>query len=154
MLMATTAFPAVVAGIISQLKASSDLSAVRIFDGIEVDSTYPGDFIAVGHDGSDDGDVTAVSLTQTYDQIGAKKMFEDGSVDCFLASWDGTTDLTSRRTRAFALMSAVDTAIRLDPSLSGSCLFAGIAQSTTSYRQTNAGVAVVISFTITYKART
>jgi hypothetical protein len=152
--MATTAFPTVVSNIISQLGASANLSGVRIFDGIEVDASYPGDFIAIGHDGTDDGDVNAVSMTQTYDQIGAKKMFEDGSIDCFLASWNGTTNLSERRSRAFALMSAVDTAIRLDPSLGGSCLFSGIAQNTTSYRQTTAGVAVVISFTITYKART
>ena len=152
--MATTAFPAVVSGIISQLSASPALAGVRIFDGIEVDSSYPSDFIAIGHDGTDDGDVTAVSLTQTYDQIGAVKMFEDGSIDCFLASWDGTTDLASRRTRAFAIMSAIDSAIRTDPSLGGACLFSGISQNTTAYRQTSAGVAVVVNFTITYKART
>ena len=34
--MATTAFPAVVAGIISQLGASNALTGVRIFDGIEI----------------------------------------------------------------------------------------------------------------------
>jgi hypothetical protein len=152
--MATTAFPAVVAGIISQLKASSDLSAVRIFDGIEVDESYPSDFIAVGHDGSDDGDVSAVSIRQTYETLGGKHMFEDGSIDCFLACWDGSDNVAARRTRAFQLMSAVDTAIRTDLSLGGSCLFSGIDQHTTNYRQTNAGAAVVITFSITYKART
>jgi len=152
--MATTAFPAVVAGIINQLGASSGLSGVRVFDGIEVDSSFPGDFIAIGHDGTDDGEVTAVSITQTYDQLGAVKMFEDGVIDCFLASWDGGTSLTDRRTRAYQLMSAVDTAIRSDPSLGGACLFSGISQQTTTYRQTSAGAAVVVNFSISYKART
>jgi hypothetical protein len=152
--MSTTAFPAVVAGIISQLGASSALTGVRIFDGVEIDSSYPGDFIAIGHDGTDDGDVSAVTIRQTYDQIGAKTMFEEGNIDCMLVSWDGSDNVTARRTRAFALMSAVDTAIRSDLSLGGSCLFSGVDQSTTYYRQTNAGAAVVVTFSISYKART
>lgn len=149
-----TALPNVLAGLIASLNASSDLSGVRIFDGVEVDGSYPGDAIAVGHDGTDDGDVSAGNIRQSYEQLGNRKQFEDGSVECFLYSMDGSTDLTARRLRAFAILSAVDTAIRADVSLGGSCLYSGIESHQLFYRQTNAGAAVVINFSVAYRART
>ena len=152
--MATTAFPTLVANIITAFKAAPSLADVVIYDGIEIDETFPGDFIAVGHDGSDEGDVQAVDIRQSYDQLGAKKMFEDGLINCVLVTQDGTSDITARRVRAFALLSAVDTVIRTDPSFSSACLYSGLENHATQYRLTNAGAAVVITFTIAYRART
>jgi hypothetical protein len=152
--MATAAFPTLIANIITALGSASSLTDVRIFDGIEIDDTYPGNAIAVGHDGSDDGDLVAGSARNSYDQLGAKKMFEDGTINCSLWSVDGTTDITSRRVRAYELLSAVDTVIRLDPSFSGACLYSGLEYHNPTYRQTNAGAAVIINFTIAYRART
>lgn len=150
----TTALPQVINGIITQLNASSALSGVRIFDGIEIDSSYPGDFVAVGHDGSDDGEVLVSNSTQSYEQLGNLKQFEDGQIDCFLSTWDGGTSLTARRTRAAALISAVDTAIRADVSLGGSCLYSGIVSHSFTYLQTTNGAAVNVRFQIGYRART
>lgn len=149
-----TALPQVINGLIAQLNASSALSGVRIFDGIEIDSSYPGDFISVGHDGSDDGDVTVSNTTQTFQQLGNLKQFEDGQIECFLSTWDGGTSLTARRTRAAAMISAVDTAIRADVSLGGSCLYSQIASFSFVYLQTTNGAAVNINFTVSYRART
>ncbi len=150
----TTALPQVINGIIAQLNASSALTGVRIFDGIEVDSSYPGDFIAVGHDGTDDGQVTVSNSSQSYEQLGNLKQFEDGQIECFLSTWDGDTSLTARRSRAAALISAVDTAIRADVSLGGSCLYSGIASHSFVYMQTTNGAAVNVHFSIGYRART
>jgi hypothetical protein len=152
--MATAAFPTLIANIITALQGAASLSTVRIFDGPEIDETYPGDAIAVGHDGNDDGDLQAATIRNSYDQLGAKRMFEDGTINCSLWAWDGTTDLTARRVRVYQILSAVDTVIRLDPSFSGACLYSGLENHSPTYRQTNAGAVVIINFTIAYRART
>jgi len=152
--MATTAVPQVINGIISVLGASSALSGVRIFDGPEIDMSYPSDFIAVGHDGSEDGEVSVANVTQVFEQLGNMKQFEDGSVECFLSTWDGGTSLSARRTRAGVLLSAIDTAIRADSTLAGSCIYSLLSSHQMTYMQTDQGAAVNINFTITYRART
>jgi len=152
--MATTALTAVIDGLITNLSASAALAGVRIFDGVEIDSSFPGDFITVGHDGSDDGEVVVANSVQQFLELGNRRQFEDASVNCQLVSWNGGVDVKSRRNRAFALLSAVDTAIRADVSLGGACLYSTLDNYTTFYRQTNVGVAVYVTFTVTYRART
>jgi hypothetical protein len=152
--MATTAIPQVINGIISTLGGSSALTGVRIFDGPEVDMSYPSDFIAVGHDGSEDGEVSVASVTQIFEQLGNMKQFEDGTVDCFLSTWDGGTSLSARRARAGVILSAIDTAIRADSTLAGSCIYSLLSSHQMTYLQTDQGAAVNINFIITYRART
>lgn len=149
-----TALPQMIDALISTLSSASSLSGVRVFDGPEIDGSYPGDFIAVGHDGTDDGDVQAGSGRQQYLELGNRRQFEDGSVSCFLAAWDGGTSLAARRVRAFALLSAIDTLIRSDPSFGGVCLYSSLDSYAVNYRQTDLGAAVVIDFSVAYKART
>ena len=150
----TTAIPQVINGLISTLSSASSLSGVRIFDGPEVDMSYPNDFIVVGHDGSEDGEVSVASVTQTFQQLGNMKQFEDGTVDCFLSTWDGGTSLSARRARAGVLLSAIDTAIRANATLDGSCIYSQIASHSMTYLQTDVGAAVNVNFTISYRART
>ena len=152
--MATTALPQVINGILTAFNASAGLTGVRIFDGPEIDSSYPGDFIAVGHDGSEDGEVSVSNVTQSFEQLGNLKQFEDGSVDCWLATWDGGTSLSDRRARVATLLSAVDTAIRADVSLGGACIYSSLSNHQMTYIQANNGVAISVTFTITYRART
>ena len=152
--MATTALPQVIDGILTAFNASAGLTGVRIFDGPEIDASYPGDFIAVGHDGSEDGEVSVSNVTQAFEQLGNLKQFEDGSVDCWLATWDGGTSLSDRRARVATLLSAVDTAIRADVSLGGACIYSSLSNHQMTYIQANNGVAISVTFTITYRART
>lgn len=152
--MATTALPQVIDGILTAFNASAGLTGVRIFDGPEIDASYPGDFIAVGHDGSEDGEVSVSNVTQSFEQLGNLKQFEDGSVDCWLATWDGGTSLSDRRARVATLLSAVDTAIRADVSLGGACIYSSLSNHQMTYIQANNGVAISVTFSITYRART
>jgi len=152
--MATTALPQVINGILTAFNASAGLTSVRIFDGPEIDASYPGDFIAVGHDGSEDGEVSVSNVTQSFEQLGNLKQFEDGTVDCWLATWDGGTSLSDRRSRVATLLSAVDTAIRADVSLGGACIYSSLSNHQMSYIQANNGVAISVTFTIDYRART
>lgn len=152
--MAITAFPLLIDAIVAALRAAPSLSTATIYDGIEIDSSDPTNWISIGHDGSEDGEVVAANLRNEYKQLGAKSMFEDGSVNCTLSSWTGDTNLSVCRTSAYALLSAVDTVIRTDPSFGGVVLYSGLESHTPTYVQTSQGAAVQINFTIYYKART
>ena len=152
--MAITAFPLLIDAIVAALRAASSLSTATIYDGIEIDSSDPTNWISIGHDGSEDGEVVAANLRNEYKQLGAKSMFEDGSINCTLSSWTGDTNLSVCRTSAYALLSAVDTVIRTDPSFGGVVLYSGLESHTPTYVQTSQGAAVQINFTIYYKART
>lgn len=149
----STAFPNVVAAILTRLQAASSLSSVRIFDGAQIDFSYPGDAVAIGHDGSFGDTEMQIGTIQNNPFAFTDLHEEQGSISCSLWSQDGTTDITARRNRAFALMSAVDTALRTDPTFGGACLYSILSTNAISYRQTDMGVAVVIDFTISYQAQ-
>jgi hypothetical protein len=149
----STKFPTMISSLITALGNASSLTGVRVFDGAEVDESYPGDAIAVGHDGSNaDVEMQIGSVRNTpldFSDIHE----ENGSISCSLWSWDGGSSVTARRIRAYALLSAVDTAIRVDPTFAGTCFYSWLESHTTSYRQTTSGAAVVINFNISYQAQ-
>lgn len=152
--MATSTMPAFTNAVIAALQSASSLSGVRVFDGIEIDMSYPGDAIAVGHDGNLDGDeVEASSIRQEYRPLGAISKFEFGTLSCFLWSASGDTNLTTRRARAFELLGDVESVIRSDVSFAGLVQFSAMEQGAIRYRQTVNGAGVGILFTITYQSR-
>jgi hypothetical protein len=152
--MTVAAFPQLIDAVVAALRAAQTLSGVMIYDGIEIDSSDPTDWISIGHDGSEDGEVVAANLQNNYKQLGAKSMYEDGSINCTLSSWTGETNLSVCRTRAYSLLSKVDTVIRTDPSFGGIVLWSGLDTHTPTYIQASQGAAVQVNFTIYYKART
>jgi hypothetical protein len=149
----STKFPTLVDAIITALGNASSLTGVRVFDGAQVDESYPGDAIAIGHDGSfGDTDIQAGLINNTPLDFTDQHQ-EEGSVSCSLWSMDGTTNITARRTRAFALLSAIDTVIRLDSTFGGVVFYTILESNSVVYRQTSMGVAVVLDFTIRYTAQ-
>lgn len=152
--MATSAVEGLIDAMVAAFKAAPSLADVTVFDGPEIDASDPLIWLAVGHDGSEDGDVIAVNSRNEYVQLGAKKMFEEGTINCVLDVWNGDTNISDLRTQARTYMSAVDTVIRTDPSFGGIVLWSGLDNQTLSYRQTNQGAEVKIVFTVYYKART
>jgi hypothetical protein len=152
--MAVSTMPAFTNALITALRGASSLSGIRIFDGIEIDMSYPGDAIAVGHDGNLDSDeVNASSVRQEYRPLGALSKFEHGSISCFLWSANGATDITARRAQAFTLLSNVEAVIRADVSFGGIVQFSAMESGDVRYRQTTNGVGVGILFTIAYQSR-
>lgn len=147
------AFPTMVNKIITALGAASSLTGIRIFDGAEVDFSYPGDAIAIGHDGSFGDSEMQVGNIQDTPFAFTDLHEESGTISCSLWSQDGTTDIASRRTKAFAVLSAIDTVIRSNSTFDGTCLYAILSANTVNYRQTDMGVAVVLDFTISYQAQ-
>ena len=148
-----TNFPNLIDAIITRLGATSSLSSVRVFDGIQVDESYPGDAIAIGHSGGfGDTEMTIGNITDSLLDFGEIHQ-ESGVIDCVLWSADGSTDVKARRTRAFAILNAIDAAIRQDPSFSGNCFHSYLQTSTIGYLLTVQGVAVTINFTIVYQSQ-
>lgn len=154
--MTITALPQVIAGILTNLNAAQSLKdlEVVIYDGPEVDNSYPGDWIGIGHNGSEDGEISAGQGQNSWRGLGAKRMEETATIDCIISTWDGDTDVAAKRVRAYAILSAVDTIIRSDPSFGGACLFGGLNTHELTYWQSTAGFGVRINFSITYEART
>jgi len=152
--MASSALPSFTTAVITALQGASSLTGVRVFDGIEIDNSYPGDAIAIGHDGTIDSDeVSAGSIVQEYKQLGAISKFENGTLNCWLWSANGGTDLTSRRVQAFNLLSSVEAVVRSDVSFGGVVMFSGMETGSVTYRQTTVGAAVGINFTLVYQAK-
>jgi hypothetical protein len=152
--MATSALPTFTNAVITAFRGASSLSGIRIFDGIEIDQSYPGNAIVVGTDGSMEGDdVIAGSARQEYKQLGAVSKFEDGAITCTLWAANGGTNLTTLRSTAFGLLGDVETIIRSDVSFGGVVIYSGLDSYQMSYRQTTLGAAVVLNFTITYRAK-
>ena len=147
------AFPTMVNKIITALGAASSLTGVRVFDGAEVDFSYPGDAIAIGHDGSFGDSEMQVGNIQDNPFAFTDLHEESGTISCSLWSQDGSNDTAARRTRAFVLLSAIDTIIRSNSTFDGTCLYSILSANTVGYRQTDMGVAVVLDFTISYQAQ-
>ena len=147
------AFPMMVNKIITALGAASSLTGVRVFDGAEVDFSYPKDAIAIGHDGSFGDSEMQVGNIQDNPFAFTDLHEESGTISCSLWSQDGSNDTAARRIRAFALLSAIDTIIRSNSTFDGTCLYSILSANTVGYRQTDMGVAVVLDFTISYQAQ-
>jgi len=152
--MATEAGEGLIDAMVTAFRSASSLSDVTVYDGPEIDSSDPLVWLAVGHDGTEDGDVVAINSTNQYNQLGAKKMFEEGTINCVLDVWNGDVNISELRSQARTYMSAIDTIIRTDPSFGGVVLFSGLSSQVLSYSQTNQGAEVKIVFTVYYKART
>ena len=152
--MTTAAAEGFIDAMVATFKASNLLAGVTVYDGPEIDASDPSVWLAVGHDGTEDGEVIAFNTKNEYKALGAKSMFEEGYINCVLDVWNGDTNISSLRTQARQYVSAVDTIIRLDPSFGGIVLWSGLDSQTLSYNQTTSGAEVKIVFTIYYKART
>lgn len=147
--MTTSRIPAVTDALVSILTAA--LPNAQVIDGPFV--TLPdGDYVCVGW--SPEGDQT--SGAQDSASLGNRARDEHIDVPVYCDSYSGSTDMSSRRTAAFALMSAAETAIRTDDTLGGVVPAPGWAQIGTYSvipQQTEAGVAVGVVFHVLVQAR-
>ena len=154
--MATSAVPAAVDALLAILQAAPALSGVSVLDGPPaVDLAVP-DFVAVGW--VPDTDV-AVDITQAFASAGARTRDEDFAITCWAESWTGDNDVAARRRRVFALLAAVEDALRATnsaptaPTLNGTVLWAGMTRGTYQQALTDRGVRTGIAFTVTCRAR-
>ncbi|TMR11749.1 hypothetical protein ETD86_34845 [Nonomuraea turkmeniaca] len=100
-------------------QAAPALNGVKVVDGPLVTGNPLHEVIFVGYDGSrqGEGDGEAVDLRQEWASIGQKAKDETFTVTCAVVVWSGSTKVRPIRERAFALLAAVEDALRADPSL-------------------------------------
>lgn len=140
--MTTSRVPAVIDALVTTLTAA--LPNVTVIDGPLV--TVPsGDYLTVGW--TPDGDTT--TGVQDRAPSGGHARTEHIEVPCYCDSFSGSTAVSARRTAAFTLMAAAETALNADQTLGGVVSAPGYAQLgayTERQEQTDAGVAVGVVF--------
>jgi hypothetical protein len=151
--VATANFATLVDNLISTLKAAVSLAGIPIYDGMEVDESYPGNAIAIGHDGSFGDAEMQIANVATPPFAFGNILAEDGVITCCLWSESGTTGFSARRIKALSLLSNVDTAIRAASTLSGAAFFSHVDGYRVAYRQTTSGSAVILVFSIAYQSQ-
>lgn len=102
-------WPVVVARLLALLPTLPGWSTVTVIDGPLVSADVPDDYVTVGYVDNDQGG----SYTQVQDPNGFQWQ-ETGTVRCQLSCVTGDADLPAVRVRAFALIDAVEAAVRAD----------------------------------------
>jgi len=152
--MSTSAIPGAMAALVDILTAA--LPDVAVFDGSSVADDSMPDCVWVGwHPDEQD----AARFVQSFNAAGARTRDEAFQIFCYLESWSGDTDMPARRTQAFALLAAVETALRstaADPAkanLGGTVLWAELTTGSLRPIQDDKGLRAGIPFVISCRAR-
>jgi hypothetical protein len=108
----TSRIPAAVDALIASFTAAG----LKVWDGpVVTDDFAPAVF--VGYDGNPDGTFEAVTGTQDWAALGAKRRSETFSVICAAVALSGGTATKPGRDAVYALLDIVGTTLRADPSL-------------------------------------
>jgi hypothetical protein len=153
--MATSRVPAAVDALLSILRASAALSGVSIVDGPPTTNLSDLDHVFVGYQ---PGAEAAVTLTQDFNAAGARTRDEEFEISCYAESRSGDTDMQTRRSRCFALVAAVEEALRATvaaptaPTLNGTVLWAHVTAGNLMQGQSQ-GAQAGANFTVSCRAR-
>jgi len=153
----TTALNNVITNLVTALTNDSNIggAGVTVWDGPVITGDNPVDWITIGHDGNEDGDMTVGDWVNSYMPIGARRMDEEGSVKNVLVVNSGDMENPNEaRNAGLNLLGHVDSVIRADPTLAGACIYAGLSAHSLEYKQTANGFGCKINFEVKYKART
>jgi hypothetical protein len=137
--------------LVSTFAALPALAGVDVRDGPPLDGMGDSDFVIIGHDGAPDSTAESV-FQQEWTDLACTRRTESGEVICCCVSNTGDTDMAVRRTRAFALLAACETALVGDMTLGGVVLSAQLTGARVEQYSNPKGVAVVAPFTVTYRA--
>lgn len=146
----STSIPAAIAHVVTGLRSWSPLSGVTVYDGPPVKVTGRKDYICIGHT----PDTDAIGWTREWSQIGALRQEEDYDLPCSAMVWSGGTDMSIRRTRAFALLDEVAAFIATDRTFGGVLRSAAINKDgSLGQAQTAHGAAADLRFVIECQTR-
>ncbi len=129
----------------------STLFGVAVLDGPGVGAPSAAlDQVTVGWQFDDDID-TAGGITQAYRTTGGASALRDEecTVECAVRSWSGDTTLSTSRTRAVGLFSAIGDLLRAsyDLGLPG-VVAVDVSDARIGQRQTDAGCGCTVSFSV------
>lgn len=117
--MATSAAFDVLDALYARLAGLPELAdPVRVYDGPYVTEEMPVDSVFVGYDGDPEGDLQAFTFEQDWAHAGYRAKDETLSIPCCVISYTGDANaVRDRRERVQALLAAIETALRADPTL-------------------------------------
>lgn len=157
--VATSALFELIDALLAKFRADATLTGttynVLINDGpILTDASRP-NILYVGAQPSDQtGAIPDGEFAQTWGELGARARYETMSVACELWCRDGSTDIAAQRATAKTLLAAIESALRMDFTLSiGRLHWCEIRAGQLIQQQTNRGATVAVPFTIAAKAR-
>lgn len=128
------------------------LPGVEVGDGPPVESPGVVDLVLVGHDQSPDAD-SAITTRQEWANLACTSRYETGEIPCCVFTQSGDTDIAARRTRAMQLLAACEVRLRADLSLGGVVMTSQLVAAVAHEYQNVDGSAVVVPFTVTYRAQ-
>lgn len=145
--------PAVVDAILGLVTAAAPAD-VRVFDGPLADGD-PADAIHIGYDADPDVLGDAVTSSQTWAGLGAKRRDETVTVTGAIYLLNGAADMKAARVRGYQLLAVVEDAIHPAPSMGLSApTWAGVTSSRLLYIPSeDTGLEVWLGFTITVQTR-
>lgn len=151
--MASSTIPAAIDGLLALCRARPELAApVEVFDGFPRRPIDNLDFVAVGGKAEPVADGT-----QDAAALGNRRRNETYTIRVYCSSSRGTADQKVTRDRVFALMAAVEKAVRDNVNLGITGVEAQVggrvALAETDADTTDAGSFAEVSFDITVKAR-
>src|SRR4249920_3558032 len=151
--MATSAtFPALTALLAMAQAAMPATVAVR--DGRPVTLDPQSDALYIGMPDIFEGDRQAVEAEQTFVGIPPRGRDETWRIRCVSYSWSGEpANYAVLRTRAASYIGLLETALRADPYLSQTALFALITIESINQGPSDEGCSVDVQFSVTGKSR-
>lgn len=145
-----TSIPAAIANLVTGLRAWPALSGVTIYDGPPARATGRKDYLCIGYT----PDTDTIEFDREWASLGALKQEEDFALPCSAMVWSGSTDMSVRRNRAFALLDEVAAFLATDRTLGGVLRLAAInGRGSLGQAQTQSGAAADLRFVIECQTR-
>lgn len=152
--MATSRAPAVIDALLALCRAAPGLDGVTVMDGPKVTGDPLKAVVCIGWDADEDGDGAAVESSQEWAGLGAKARDETLQVTCAALAWHGETTVKPVRDRAYALVAAVEQALRADPSLGfPPPTVVALATGNAYQQQTSSGAQCRVVFVVAVQTR-
>jgi len=153
--VATSRVPAAVDALLAILQAVPALTEVRVVDGPDAVNATERHRIHIGWQPDAEA---AVVLQQAFASAGARTRDEEFSISCYAESRGGDKDMAARRAKVFAMVAAVEDALRATdaapeaPTLNGTVLWSELTTGNLQQAQAEGAVAG-LAFTVACRAR-
>jgi hypothetical protein len=128
-----------------------ELTTVMIFDGPPVGDFAAGDYIFLGDDADPDTDAESV-FEQYWVDLAQTRREEMGEIPCAVVSDTGSTDIRVARAQAFSVFAVCESMLVADQTLNGVVYTSELVSGSARPIQNERGSAVVVPFTIRYRA--
>lgn len=154
--MPTSRVPAAIDALVALCRAAPDLAQAAVRDGPPLTDLSAAQQVFIGWAPNAEA---AATIAQDFASAGARRRDEDFSIVGYAEARSGGTDVKAMRDQAFALVAAVENALRATdaqpdaPTLGGAVLWAHLTAAELTQPQTTDGALAGVAFTVTCRAR-